>query len=54
MSMSGIPFQFHKGTIKTKFLVGVVLALLKFQFHKGTIKTVAEDGLEPSTSISIP
>ena len=34
-----IPFQFHKGTIKTIQRYSNTLAHPKFQFHKGTIKT---------------
>ena len=32
-------FQFHKGTIKTLFLVMSAIIFVAFQFHKGTIKT---------------
>ena len=32
-------FQFHKGTIKTKYLAAKIGARVVFQFRKGTIKT---------------
>ena len=32
-------FQFHKGTIKTQYLLKYRDRTLLFQFHKGTIKT---------------
>ena len=32
-------FQFHKGTIKTRFPSSSISKLPLFQFHKGTIKT---------------
>ena len=32
-------FQFHKGTIRTQFLVDLRLKQKQFQFHKGTIRT---------------
>ena len=32
-------FQFHKGTIKTRFVSLYPYILYLFQFHKGTIKT---------------
>ena len=31
-------FQFHKGTIKTNFLLQALNTMTTFQFHKGTIK----------------
>ena len=34
-----IPFQFHKGTIKTEQVVNNMTEGQSFQFHKGTIKT---------------
>ena len=34
-----IPFQFHKGTIRTFLLFVFSLFLMLFQFHKGTIRT---------------
>ena len=33
-------FQFHKGTIKTKFPKRDKSGAIIFQFHKGTIKTL--------------
>ena len=32
-------FQFHNGTIKTVFIIWILIAVLWFQFHNGTIKT---------------
>ena len=32
-------FQFHKGTIKTRYVAVAKLLNALFQFHKGTIKT---------------
>ena len=32
-------FQFHKGTIKTDFILNHADVTMPFQFHKGTIKT---------------
>ena len=32
-------FQFHKGTIKTFFILIYPTMIISFQFHKGTIKT---------------
>ena len=34
-------FQFHKGTIKTIYALGLIGSYL-FQFHKGTIKTLKD------------
>ena len=34
------PFQFHKGTIRTKDLQTSVRVATPFQFHKGTIRTI--------------
>ena len=36
---AGSAFQFHKGTIKTKFYGFIYHVSIGFQFHKGTIKT---------------
>ena len=35
----GASFQFHKGTIKTFFVLRTLFIERQFQFHKGTIKT---------------
>ena len=47
-------FQFHKGTIKTKVRLSVLVLDTLFQFHKGTIKT--KDYLDDivNNGISIP
>ena len=37
--LSGILFQFHKGTIKTQLANVSPQSVGTFQFHKGTIKT---------------
>ena len=34
-----VTFQFHKGTIRTCFLLVRCLVHIEFQFHKGTIRT---------------
>ena len=34
-----IPFQFHKGTIRTPMSTAFGLNMQQFQFHKGTIRT---------------
>ena len=36
-----VVFQFHKGAIKTVFLLTLSLLEPQFQFHKGAIKTVS-------------
>ena len=33
------PFQFHKGTIRTREITPGTLQVSPFQFHKGTIRT---------------
>ena len=45
------PFQFHKGTIKTKHKIYYTYVRKTFQFHKGTIKTLRSArlcGLSPN------
>ena len=37
---SAIPFQFHKGTIRTDYTKVVQENSFLFQFHKGTIRTI--------------
>ena len=44
--LSGFPFQFHKGTIKTFGSGKDDRRLLQFQFHKGTIKTFMRVNLD--------
>ena len=47
-------FQFHKGTIKTKYSDLCYATLPEFQFHKGTIKTPSFEVLKLYFAISIP
>ncbi len=47
-------FQFHKGTIKTKFELERDKEFHRFQFHKGTIKTRIASFLQRVCTISIP
>ena len=37
---ASVPFQFHKGTIKTDLSHRHLFTAQIFQFHKGTIKTI--------------
>ena len=47
-------FQFHKGTIRTLYALGLIAAYL-FQFHKGTIRTQVFTQIRVINSlISIP
>ena len=48
------PFQFHKGTIKTKPKMLREPSAVKFQFHKGTIKALERTGGLFKHCISIP
>ena len=55
MSMSAVsPFQFHYGTIKSKFRPSGERFCELFQFHYGTIKSVSSGVLLLVWLISIP
>ncbi len=47
-------FQFHKGTIKTKYRQPLGKLYSLFQFHKGTIKTGVLGWLNTYEFVSIP
>ena len=49
-----VPFQFHKGTIRTYDTERVYILISSFQFHKGTIRTRTIDEVEEVKVISIP
>ncbi len=48
------PFQFHKGTIRTRVLCRQFNQFVVFQFHKGTIRTKEEAADTERWEISIP
>ena len=49
-----LPFQFHKGTIRTQVPEQLDELLILFQFHKGTIRTSVASLARMVTIISIP
>ena len=47
-------FQFHNGTINTKFFEGSGSSLIRFQFHNGTINTLDIKEKTLLKDVSIP
>ena len=46
-----MPFQFHKGAIRTRMQITCSLKVLLFQFHKGAIRTRLPTKIQPDVSL---